>query len=151
MNVLAIDQGTSATKALLVCDERGVLAEAEVPVHPAATPDGGVEQDPGELWASVLEAGRRALTEAGEPAHGAGLANQGETVLAWDPATGTPCSAAISWQDSRAAGICERLMGRAEELRAFTGLPLDPYFSAPKIAWLRNHVTADGVVTTTDA
>lgn len=151
MNVLAIDQGTSATKALLVSDERGVLAEAQVPVHPRATPDGGVEQDPEELWTSVVEAGRRALAEAGEPAHAVGFANQGETVLAWDPATGAPLSTGISWQDGRAATVCERLAPHAEELRAITGLPLDPYFSAPKIAWLRERGLAEGIVTTTDA
>ena len=61
MNLLAIDQGTSATKALVVSTERGTLAEAEVPVHPAAAPGGGVEQDPEELYRSVVEAGRRAL------------------------------------------------------------------------------------------
>ncbi|HWO70116.1 MAG TPA: FGGY family carbohydrate kinase [Actinomycetota bacterium] len=151
MNVLAIDQGTSATKALVVSDEGRVLAEAEAPVRPRATPDGGVEQDPEELWDSVVEAGGKALEEAGAPVEALGLANQGETVLAWDPRTGRPLSAAISWQDGRAADVCRRLGAHAEELREMTGLPLDPYFSAPKIAWLREHRTTEGVVTTTDA
>jgi glycerol kinase len=150
-NVLAVDQGTSATKALLVCPERGVLGEAEVPVHPRAVADGGVEQDPEELWASVVEAGRLALERGGEPAAAVGLANQGETVLAWDRASLRPLSVALSWQDRRAAAICERLAGRAAELAELTGLPLDPYFVAPKIAWLREHRTRDGVATTTDA
>ena len=83
MNLLAIDQGTSATKALVVATEGGTLAEAEVPVHPAAAPGGGVEQDPEELYRSVVEAGRRALDAAGEPVAAVGFANQGETVLAW--------------------------------------------------------------------
>ena len=80
------------------------------------------------------------------------LANQGETVLAWDQATGKPLSRAIVWQDSRSAAVCARLgaAGAAEELRAITGLPLDPYFAAPKMTWLRENVTRDGVVTTTD-
>ena len=78
------------------------------------------------------------------------LANQGETVLAWDPATGKPLSRAIVWQDSRSASVCARLGAAvAEELRAITGLPLDPYFAAPKMTWLRENVTRDGVVTTT--
>jgi glycerol kinase len=149
-NLLAVDQGTSATKALLVCPERGVLGEAEVPVHPSAVEDGGVEQDPEELWTSVVEAGRLALERGGEPAAAVGLANQGETVLAWDRASGRPLSVALSWQDRRATGICERLGGRAAELAEITGLPLDPYFAAPKIAWLREHRTRDGVATTTD-
>jgi glycerol kinase len=151
MNVLAVDQGTSATKALVLCPERGVLAEAEVPVHPKAVAGGGVEQDPEELWASVVEAGRLALARAGEPAAAVGLANQGETVLAWDRTSGRPLSSALSWQDRRAASVCERLAGRADELAALTGLPLDPYFAAPKITWLREHLTGDGVATTTDA
>ena len=149
-NVLAVDQGTSATKALLLCPERGVLGEAEVPVHPRAVEGGGVEQDPEELWSSVVEAGRLAIQRGGEPAAAVGLANQGETVLAWDRASGRPLSVALSWQDRRAAGICERLSGRAGELAEITGLPLDPYFVAPKVAWLREHLTRDGVATTTD-
>jgi glycerol kinase len=79
------------------------------------------------------------------------LANQGETVLAWDPATGKPLSRAIVWQDRRSATVCARLGAAAAwELRAITGLPLDPYFAAPKMTWLRENVTHDGVVTTTD-
>jgi glycerol kinase len=151
VNVLAVDQGTSATKALVVAPERGVLAEAEVPVHPKAVADGGVEQDPEELWASVVEAGRLALERAREPVGAVGLANQGETVLAWDRETARPLSVALSWQDRRAAGVCERLVGRAHELAQLTGLSLDPYFAAPKITWLREHVTGAGVASTTDA
>ena len=110
VNVLAIDQGTSSTKALVVSPDGGVLAEAEAPVHPHATADGGVEQDPEELWQSVLDAGRRAHAHA--PARRSpplGLANQGETVLAWERASGRPLSPAISWQDRRALAVCERL------------------------------------------
>ena len=71
-------------------------------------------------------------------------------MLAWDKATGKPLSKAIVWQDRRSAAICDRLSGRAGELARITGLPLDPYFAAPKITWLRENVTAGGVVTTTD-
>ena len=105
MNILAIDQGTSSTKALVVGEGALILATADVPVHPAALADGGVEQDPEELWRSVLEAGRRALAAAGEPVEAVGLANQGETVLAWDQATGDPLSVALSWQDRRATDV----------------------------------------------
>ncbi len=151
MNVLAIDQGTSSTKALVVSAAGAVLAEAEVPVRPRALGDGGVEQDPQQLWSSVLAAGRQALATAAVPIAAVALANQGETVLAWDRASGQPLSAAISWQDRRAGEVCARLGDHAERLRALTGLPLDPYFAAPKMAWLREHVTRDGVCTTTDA
>jgi glycerol kinase len=149
--VLAIDQGTSATKALVVGPGNEVLGSAEVPVATRAVGGDGVEADPGELWRSVEEAGTRALAGARVPADAVALANQGETVLAWDPATGKPLSRAIVWQDRRSAGVCARLGAAvAEELLAITGLPLDPYFAAPKMTWLRENVTRDGVVTTTD-
>jgi glycerol kinase len=150
VNILAIDQGTSATKALLIGPGDEVLGRAEVPVRTTAAGGDGVEADPEELWRSVVSAGARALAAARAPAHAVALANQGETVLAWDKATGKPLSRAIVWQDRRSAAICDRLSGRAGELARITGLPLDPYFAAPKITWLRENVTVDGVVTTTD-
>jgi glycerol kinase len=150
VNILAIDQGTSATKALLIGPGGEVLGRAEVPVDTTAVGGDGVEADPEELWRSVASAGARALTAARAPAHAVALANQGETVLAWDKATGKPLSKAIVWQDRRSAAICDRLSSRAGELARITGLPLDPYFAAPKITWLRENVTAGGVVTTTD-
>jgi glycerol kinase len=150
LNVLAIDQGTSATKALLVGPGNEVLGAAEAPVHTRTAGRDGVEADPEELFASVLAAGNEALAAAGAPAHAVALANQGETVLAWDRAAGTPLTPAIVWQDRRAADVCARLGGRADELTAITGLPLDPYFAAPKMTWIRENLTGDGVVTTTD-
>ena len=150
MNILAIDQGTSATKALLVGPGHEILGRAEVPVATTAVDGDGVEADPEELWRSVLSAGERALSAARAPAHAVALANQGETVLAWEKATGKPLSRAVVWQDRRSAGICERLSSHAGELARITGLPLDPYFAAPKMTWLRENVTGDGVVTTTD-
>lgn len=149
--MLAIDQGTSATKALVVSPAGEVLGEAQVPVRRVFTGDGGVEQDPEELWDSVVTAGREALLLAGEPATALGLANQGETVLAWDLHTGTPLSPAVSWQDRRAGSICAQLADHAQELESITGLPLDPYFAAPKLTWLRENWTTEGVVTTSDA
>ena len=151
MTVLAIDQGTSATKALVVTDEGAVLAEAESPVTAGPTPDGGIEQDPGQLLSSVLDAGRRAVAAAGARIDAIGFANQGETVLAWDRATGTPLGPAISWQDRRATSVCAELDARAGALNALSGLPLDPYFAAPKMAWLRRRIGRRGVVTTTDS
>ena len=149
MNVLAIDQGTSATKALLVGPDAEVLGRGEVPVRTRSVGADGVETDPEELFASVVEAGAQALA-AGGPAHAVALANQGETVLAWDRATGTPLSPAIVWQDRRSAGVCGRLADQAAELSAISGLPLDPYFAAPKMTWLRENLTTAGTVTTTD-
>jgi glycerol kinase len=148
--LLAIDQGTSGTKAIVV-DEAGKVASlAEVALFPRYFEGGGVEQDPEALWDSVLTAGRRAVSEAGVPISALALANQGETVLAWDRATGTPLSAAIVWQDRRAEAVCEALRESGPLIADLTGLVLDSYFSAPKMRWLRDNVTTDGVVTTTD-
>jgi glycerol kinase len=151
MNVLAIDQGTSSTKALVVSPAGSVLGAGEVPVHPRASNDGAVEQDPDELLTSVLEAGHRALAQSGAAIGTVGLANQGETILAWERVTGRPLTAAISWQDRRATSVCDKLAAHGTRLRFLTGLPLDPYFAAPKIRWLRDHITRAGVCTTTDA
>ncbi|MFI6700827.1 FGGY family carbohydrate kinase [Streptomyces sp. NPDC050509] len=149
--MLAIDQGTSGTKALVVDPADGVVAVAEVPVTPVHLPGGGVEQDPEQLLASVLEAGRQAVDQAGgRPLRAVALANQGETVLAWDRRTGRPLSPAIVWQDRRSEPLCTDLADAREWVAQRTGLVLDPYFSAPKMAWLRANLTRDGVVTTTD-
>lgn len=150
MRVLAIDQGTSGTKALVVDADRGVLGAAEVGVRPTYLPDGGVEQDPHALWDSVMRAGAEALAAAGTGVDGVAVANQGETVLGWDRSTGEPRTPAIVWQDRRSAGICRDLAPHADRIAARTGLTLDPYFSAPKLAWLRRTAEAGEVVTTTD-
>jgi glycerol kinase len=153
-HILAIDQGTSGTKAVVVDIREGtagrVAATAEVTLRPEYLPGGGVEQDPEALFESVVAAGRRALEQAGVPVVAVALANQGETVLAWDRGTGKPLTPAIVWQDRRAETVCAALTGHAAEIARRTGLVLDPYFSAPKMAWIRANLTRDGVVTTTD-
>jgi glycerol kinase len=151
VNVLAIDQGTSSTKALVVGPDGAVLGAGAAPVHPRAGAGGAVEQDPRELLDSVLTAGRAALDAARVPVRAVGLANQGETVLRWDPASGEPAGPAISWQDRRAAGVTRELATHADRLVELTGLPLDPYFAAPKMAWLRRTAGPGGLVTTVDA
>ncbi|MFF1836521.1 FGGY family carbohydrate kinase [Streptomyces sp. NPDC058231] len=149
--VLAVDQGTSGTKALVICPERGVIGSGSAPVRPRYGAGGVVEADPAELLGSVVDAGRQAVREAGEPVVAVGLANQGETVLAWDPVTGRPLSDAIVWQDRRSASVCTELARHEPELKQITGLPLDPYFAAPKMAWIRRELTREGVVTTSDS
>ncbi len=150
MHILAIDQGTSGTKAIVVDGGGAVLAIAEETLRPRYLDGGGVEQDPQALLDSVLTAGRRAAGEAGVPLDAVALANQGETVLAWERSTGRPLTPAIVWQDRRAERVCAARSEHAERLAALTGLVLDPYFSAPKMRWIRDALTADGVVTTTD-
>ena len=105
MNVLAIDQGTSATKALLVgpAAARRCSAAARSRSAPAASAADGVEADPEELFESVVARGGRRWPRRGAPAHAVALANQGETVLAWDRGTGRPLTPAIVWQDRRSA------------------------------------------------
>ena len=149
-DILAIDQGTSGTKAVVVDASGVILAIAEESVHPRYLPGGGVEQDPQELLDSVLRAGRRALAESGRTVQAVALANQGETVLAWDRSTGRPLSPAIVWQDRRAESVCAPLSDHADQIAQATGLVLDPYFSAPKMRWIRDNLTTDGVVTTSD-
>ncbi len=149
--VLTIDQGTSGTKALVVDGDGNLLGLSEHPVRPHYMPGGGVEQDPHELLASVVGAGRAAVSKAGVPIDVVTIANQGETVLAWDPDTGKPLSKMIVWQDRRAESICAELAAHKDTFAQRTGLVLDPYFSAPKLAWLRRNVTRAGVVTTSDS
>jgi glycerol kinase len=149
--VLAIDQGTSSTKALVVSDGREVLGEGNAPVHPQAGAQGAVEQDPEELFQSIVDAGRAALQDAGASVAAVGLANQGETVLRWDSKSGRPLGSALSWQDRRAVSVTRELEPQADRLTELTGLPLDPYFAAPKMTWLRREQGDEGVVTTVDA
>ncbi|MDN4609513.1 FGGY family carbohydrate kinase [Arthrobacter burdickii] len=149
--VLAIDQGTSGTKAVVVSGEGKVLALSEVAVRPTYLPGGGVEQDPQALLDSVIRSGRNAINSAKVDVDIVTLANQGETVLAWDPETGEPLSNMIVWQDRRAESICAELREEADDITQRTGLVLDPYFSAPKQAWIRRNITTEGVVTTSDS
>ena len=151
MNVLAIDQGTSSTKALVVSDGGDVLGEGNAPVNPRAGSEGAVEQDPQELLESIVAAGRAALDAAGAEVEAVGLGNQGETVLRWERESGKPFGPALSWQDRRAVSVTRELADHAGRLTELTGLPLDPYFAAPKMAFLRREQGEEGVVTTVDA
>ncbi|MHB1243216.1 MAG: FGGY family carbohydrate kinase [Gaiellaceae bacterium] len=135
--MLAIDQGTTGTTCLVVDDElrpRG-RGYRELPQHYPRP--GWVEHDPEELWGSVLAAAEDAVRAAGvRPSElGAiGIANQRETTVLWERATGRPVAPAIVWQDRRTADRCRELP--AELLRARTGLVADPYFSATKLEWV---------------
>ncbi|MFT0847754.1 FGGY family carbohydrate kinase [Actinomycetaceae bacterium L2_0104] len=149
MAILALDQGTSGSKAVIV-DDDGVHAVAEHPIHPEYLANGGVEQDPMELLGSLLRAGKEAVAKANKPIEGVALANQGETVLAWDPDTGEPLTPCIVWQDRRAEAVVERLREHSDLVHERTALVLDSYFTAPKMVWLRENLTREGVVTTTD-
>ena len=143
--ILALDQGTTSSRAL-VFDAAGrvvAMAQRELPqIYPQP---GWVEHDALRIWSDTLACMHEVLLRAAlKPADIAaiGITNQRETVLLWDRATGTPLAPAIVWQDRRTADACARLRADGHEafVRGRTGLVLDPYFSASKIAWLLDHV-----------
>ena len=143
MYLLAIDQGTTSTRALLF-DTAGVVhhtARRELrQIYPRP---GWVEHDPEEIWQAVVATGREAMAAAGDrPIAAIGIANQRETTVLWERASGRPVHNAIVWQDRRSAELCARWRreGLEEPAAARAGLVVDPYFSASKIAWLLDHV-----------
>jgi glycerol kinase len=147
--VLAIDQGTTSSRAFLFRADTSIaaFAQSEFPQHFPA--DGQVEHEPEDLWTTTLETGRRAMREAGASARdivAIGIANQRETTLLWRRDNGRPVHRAIVWQDRRTADLCARLKAAGHEPRFAekTGLLLDPYFSGTKLAWLLQKEAAIG-------
>jgi glycerol kinase len=143
--VLALDQGTTSSRAI-VFDRRGSLvASAQKEFRQIFPHPGWVEHDPREIWSTQIECARAALRQSGAAPKdivAIGITNQRETVVLWDRASGAPVANAIVWQDRRTANRCAELReaGAEETLRSLTGLVLDPYFSATKLAWLLDHV-----------
>lgn len=143
--VLALDQGTTSSRAMVFDRDGAMVASArqELPQHyPQA---GWVEHDPRVLWRTQLESARAALAQAGLRATevaGIGIVNQRETTLVWDRRTGEPIHHALVWQDRRTAGWCDALKqpGLEESIQSRTGLVIDPYFSASKLVWLLEQV-----------
>jgi glycerol kinase len=140
--VLAIDQGTTSTRAILFDAAGQVRGSARVALTQLLPRPGWVEHDPEEIWQSVLSTCREAVAFADGPIAAIGIANQRETTILWERATGRPVYNAIVWQDRRTADLCERW--RADQLADLvarrTGLVIDPYFSASKIGWLLDNV-----------
>jgi glycerol kinase len=140
-HILAIDQGTTNTRAL-VFDRLGrVIGESTQELTQFYPSPGWVEHDPEEIWRSVAEVVRGAIASAqvtGDRLAALGLTNQRETVIVWDRKTNRPLAPAIVWQDRRTVEFCTTHQGEAAWLSARTGLVLDPYFSATKIRWLLN-------------
>ena len=135
--ILAIDQGTSGTTCLVVDDDLGVLGRGYCALDRRFPQAGWVEQDPEEIWVGVLAAAEAALGDARVGAtdlEAIAIANQRETTLLWERASGRPVASAIVWQDRRTAERCREL--DAELIRERTGLVPDPYFSATKLEWL---------------
>lgn len=143
--VLAIDQGTTSSRALVFDGELGVVAQAQQEFPQHYPREGWVEHDPEAIWSSTLNVARQALRAAerdGGEVVALGITNQRETAILWDRRTGDPIANAIVWLDRRTAPACRRLgeAGHGALVQARTGLLLDPYFSATKITWLLDHV-----------
>ena len=136
--ILAIDQGTTSTRAILFDSAAGIHHTARIELRQIYPQPGWVEHDPEEIWRSVLATCREAIAAARGPIAAIGITNQRETTVLWDRASGRPVHNAIVWQDRRTAGICEswRAAGFEKIVAERAGLVIDPYFSASKIRWL---------------
>ncbi len=144
-HILAIDQGTTSTRAILFdgAMQVGAHAQQEFPQH--FPQSGWVEHDPEDIWRSTLATCREAIAKSGVAASaisGIGITNQRETTVVWDRTTGEAVHNAIVWQDRRTADLCARLKDQGHEpaITAATGLLLDPYFSGTKVKWILDNV-----------
>ena len=144
-NILAIDQGTTSTRALIFDGDMKIVANAQQEFEQHFPKSGWVEHQPEDIWQTTLTTCREAIAKAGIEAsqvNAIGITNQRETTVVWDRITGKPIHRAIVWQDRRTADTCNRLKVEGHEplFTDKTGLLLDPYFSGTKIAWLLNNI-----------
>jgi len=143
--ILALDQGTTSSRAILFDHAGQVRALAQKEFRQIFAPGGRVEHDAEEIWDSQIAVAKDALDRAGIRAQDVaaiGITNQRETTVIWDRGSGRPIHNAIVWQDRRTAGFCDQLKreGRLEMVQKNTGLVIDAYFSASKVRWLLDHV-----------
>ena len=145
-HILALDQGTSSSRAIVFRDDGSIAAIAQREFRQIFPEPGRVEHDANEIWDSQLAVAHAALAQAGLKAgdvSAIGITNQRETTLLWNRRTGEPIAHAIVWQDRRGEPLCAKLRaqdGMAERIQRSTGLRIDAYFSATKIRWLLDHV-----------
>lgn len=139
--ILAIDQGTTSSRAILFSSKGDILSVAQKELKQFYPANGWVEQDANDIWRDTLACCCKVLKTAKNVA-AIGITNQRETTILWDRKTGKPVYNAIVWQDRRTAKLCDKLRkaGHEKNIRARTGLLLDPYFSATKIAWILDNV-----------
>lgn len=137
--IIAIDQGTTSTRAIRFAQDGTVLASASQPLAQTYPQSGRVESDPEEIWAGALSCLRAVIDDR---VAAIGIANQRETIILWDRDTGRALHNAVIWQDRRTVDLCAQLVADGMEplVRQRTGLLLDPYFSAGKLGWLLDHV-----------
>lgn len=143
--ILAIDQGTTSSRAIIFNDGGNIVAWAQEEIRQYYPQPGWVEHDANQIWVSVLGVIASVLSESGiapQAIKGIGITNQRETAVVWDKATGRPIHHAIVWQSRQSAGICEQLKrdGHEPMIREKTGLLADAYFTGTKIKWLLDHV-----------
>jgi glycerol kinase len=143
--ILALDQGTTSSRAVLLGQDGRVHGQAQTPFRQIFPQPGWVEHDPIEIWSSQFGVAMEALAQADVKASAVaaiGITNQRETTIIWDRKTGEPIHNAIVWQDRRTAGFCDRLREQCSEpkIQQKTGLVIDAYFSASKICWLLDNV-----------
>ncbi|MEM8683645.1 MAG: glycerol kinase GlpK [Pseudomonadota bacterium] len=141
--ILAIDQGTSSSRCVLFDTDSSVIGSAQQEFAQHYPDSGWVEHEPEDIWSSVQSTLRGAVAQSGDrPIAAIGITNQRETTLVWDRQTGQCIHRAIVWQDRRTAAGCEAMREAGHEplVTERTGLKLDPYFSATKIAWILDHV-----------
>jgi len=145
MFILALDQGTTSSRAIVFDHNGGIRGTAQKEFRQIFPNAGWVEHDPQEIWDSQLEVARAVLTKTGLKATeiaAIGITNQRETTVVWDRKTGAPIHNAIVWQDRRTSGFCDELKqaGYGDVIRRKTGLVIDAYFSGSKLRWLLDHV-----------
>lgn len=145
--ILGVDQSTSGGKAILFDSKGGLAGRFDLEHRQIVNDKGWVEHDPEEIFANLVKAVKGVVEKTGIPPGaviGAGLSNQRETALAWDRRTGKPVYNAIVWQCARGEEICRRLTARGlgETIRRATGIPVSPYYSAAKLAWILENVPA---------
>jgi glycerol kinase len=141
--ILALDQGTTSSRAMLFDADGEVRAQAQIELAQIYPQAGWVEHDAEQIWRDIVSTARQVIAEVGVGAIEAiGIANQRETTVIWDRASGAPLHNAIVWQDRRTADACARIAaaGQGEMIMSRTGLLLDPYFSATKVGWILDHV-----------
>jgi glycerol kinase len=147
--IVGVDEGTTAVKAVLFDERLRPLREARRDKRNRHPRPGWVEQDGEEVLRAVVEAVAELLDDAPGEVVACGLDHQGESVLAWDAETGAPLTPIVVWSDKRSQEVLDRMGADEAEIRARSGLPFDPYFSAAKLAWLLEH--DDGVARARDA
>ncbi len=144
-HLLVIDQGTTSTRAVLYDAKLQPAGQGQTEILPTYPRSGWVEHDADALIASVGSQVTLALLDAGVKADriaAIGLTNQRETTTVWERASGRPIAPALVWQDRRTAAVCDRLRSQGNWIARTTGLVLDPYFSATKIAWILDSIPA---------